>query len=154
FLQTDASVNPGMSGGALVDANGNLVGMLSAIFTRQSDANIGVNFAVSGELLFAVLADFQDDGLVQTRQPGILVRPNDPALADGRIGAQVMRIKAASMEETAGLQTGDIILKAGDRRIKRAGAYETAIALAKAGRELDLVVLRGEELIRITLKPE
>jgi S1-C subfamily serine protease len=46
FIQTDAAVNPGMSGGALVDEDGALVGMLSAIFTKQSDANIGVNFAV------------------------------------------------------------------------------------------------------------
>ena len=47
FVQTDAAVNPGMSGGALVDESGKLVGMLSAIFTKKSDSNIGVNFAVS-----------------------------------------------------------------------------------------------------------
>ncbi|UUX49537.1 trypsin-like peptidase domain-containing protein [Nisaea acidiphila] len=51
FLQTDAALNPGSSGGALVDLEGRLVGLLSAIFTKDSDANIGVNFAVSTELL-------------------------------------------------------------------------------------------------------
>jgi len=51
FLQTDAAINPGSSGGALVDLEGRLVGLLSAIFTKDSDANIGVNFAVSTELL-------------------------------------------------------------------------------------------------------
>jgi S1-C subfamily serine protease len=54
FIQTDAAVNPGMSGGALVDEDGALVGMLSAIFTKQSDANIGVNFAVHLGLVHAV----------------------------------------------------------------------------------------------------
>lgn len=51
FIQTDAAVNPGASGGALVDEKGQLVGLLSAIFTKESDANAGVNFAVSTELL-------------------------------------------------------------------------------------------------------
>lgn len=51
FIQTDAAANPGASGGALIDEEGRLVGMLSAIFTKESDANAGVNFAVSAELL-------------------------------------------------------------------------------------------------------
>lgn len=55
FIQTDASVNPGSSGGALVDMDGRLVGMLSAIFTKDSDSDIGVNFAVSRELLLKSL---------------------------------------------------------------------------------------------------
>tara|TARA_E500000318_G_scaffold55810_1_gene51858 strand:+ start:25540 stop:26250 length:711 start_codon:yes stop_codon:yes gene_type:complete len=55
FIQTDASVNPGSSGGALVDLQGRLVGMLSAIFTKDSDSDIGVNFAVSTELLLKSL---------------------------------------------------------------------------------------------------
>jgi len=51
FLQTDAAVNPGVSGGALVNANGDLVGMISAIFTKDADIDAGVNFAVSNQLL-------------------------------------------------------------------------------------------------------
>jgi len=51
FIQTDAAANPGASGGALVDEEGRLVGMVSAIFTKESDANAGVNFAVSAALL-------------------------------------------------------------------------------------------------------
>ncbi len=57
FIQTDASVNPGSSGGALVDLDGRLVGMLSAIFTKDSDSDIGVNFAVSTELLLKSLPE-------------------------------------------------------------------------------------------------
>lgn len=51
FIQTDAAANPGASGGALVDEEGRLAGLVSAIFTKESDANAGVNFAVSGMLL-------------------------------------------------------------------------------------------------------
>lgn len=51
FIQTDAAANPGASGGALVDEEGRLLGLISAIFTKESDANAGVNFAVSAALL-------------------------------------------------------------------------------------------------------
>jgi S1-C subfamily serine protease len=55
FIQTDAAVNPGMSGGALVDAEGHLIGMINAIFTKQADIDAGVNFAISTDLLLDVL---------------------------------------------------------------------------------------------------
>lgn len=51
FIQTDAAVNPGSSGGALVDENGVLVGMIAAIFTKEADIDAGVNFAISSRLL-------------------------------------------------------------------------------------------------------
>ena len=51
FIQTDAAINPGSSGGALVDANGVLVGMIAAIFTKDADIDAGVNFAISSRLL-------------------------------------------------------------------------------------------------------
>jgi len=104
FLQTDAAVNPGMSGGALINGNGDLVGMLSAIFTRQSDANIGVNFAVSGKLLNYVINQYTVSGKVVHRTPGVLTRPSNPAKADGYIGAEVVRVKENSREALAGMQ--------------------------------------------------
>ena len=53
FIQTDAAVNPGSSGGALVDADGQLLGMIAAIFTKEADIDAGVNFAISSSLLLA-----------------------------------------------------------------------------------------------------
>jgi S1-C subfamily serine protease len=53
FIQTDAAVNPGMSGGALVDPNGRLIGVVDAIFTKTADIDAGVNFAISVSLLRA-----------------------------------------------------------------------------------------------------
>ena len=57
FIQTDAAVNPGASGGALVDANGILVGMIAAIFTKDADIDAGVNFAISSRLLVERIKD-------------------------------------------------------------------------------------------------
>ena len=56
FIQTDAAINPGMSGGALVDSSGQLVGMINAIFTKEADIDAGVNFAISVALLLEGLA--------------------------------------------------------------------------------------------------
>jgi len=55
FIQIDASANPGSSGGAVVNSDGELVGIMSGIFTKQSDTNVGVNFAVSAELLLKTI---------------------------------------------------------------------------------------------------
>ena len=55
FIQTDAAVNPGMSGGPLVDAQGRLIGVVDAIFTKTADIDAGVNFAISVPLLRASL---------------------------------------------------------------------------------------------------
>ena len=51
FIQIDAAANPGSSGGAVVNAKGELIGIMSGIFTKQSDTNVGVNFAISSDLL-------------------------------------------------------------------------------------------------------
>ncbi len=151
FVQTDAAVNPGMSGGALVDANGNLIGMLSAIFTKGSDANLGVNFALSSKLLFMVLQDYNADGKVDLRQSGIVSRPSNLEKSHGLIGIEVIRVIANSPEQKAGVQSGDIILKVGSRRIKNPGTYTASIVLADEGKKLDLVVLRGKDQLQISL---
>ncbi len=70
FIQTDTVVNPGASGGALVDGAGRLAGLLLAIFTKDSDANIGINFAVSAALVRRVADDLIDLGEVERRAPG------------------------------------------------------------------------------------
>lgn len=59
FIQTDAAINPGSSGGALVNAKGQLIGMIAAIFTKDADIDAGVNFAVSVDLLIDRVQRFQ-----------------------------------------------------------------------------------------------
>lgn len=64
FIQTDAAVNPGASGGALVDAHGNLVGMVDAIFTKEADIDAGVNFAVSARMIAETLSGWRESGII------------------------------------------------------------------------------------------
>jgi S1-C subfamily serine protease len=60
FIQTDAAINPGSSGGALVNSKGQLIGMIAAIFTKEADIDAGVNFAVSADLLIDRVQQFQN----------------------------------------------------------------------------------------------
>ena len=118
FLQTDAAVNPGMSGGALVDAEGRLVGMLSAIFASQGDTNIGINFAVSTELLTRVFEDLVADGVVQYPSAGWALAPA-PREVLARVAAPVVRrVINDGPAAAAGIVPGDLILEIGARRVR------------------------------------
>lgn len=64
FIQTDAAVNPGASGGALLDAEGNLVGMVDAIFTKEADIDAGVNFAVSARMIAETISTWRTNGIL------------------------------------------------------------------------------------------
>lgn len=154
FLQTDAAVNPGMSGGALVNANGQLIGMLSAIFTKKSDSNIGVNFAVSADLLGRILDDFVRFGHLRRPGSGLLIRPALQRGQTGLSGARVARVDEGSAEDKSGVKVGDIILFAGKRRIKRAGAYLSALALLEKGDSLLLDILRQGKRQEISVEYE
>ena len=130
FIQTDAAVNPGMSGGALIDRDGNLVGVLSAIFTKQSDANIGVNFAVSAQLAQTTLARLRSR--TETSWPALdaRLRPHPPRGATGRTGAAVVDVAPGSAAARSGLKPADVIIEAGGRRVRGPDDVVAAFALA------------------------
>ncbi|HMB48625.1 MAG TPA: trypsin-like peptidase domain-containing protein [Afifellaceae bacterium] len=146
FVQTDAAVNPGMSGGALVDKNGALIGILSAIFTKQSDANIGVNFAVSGPLAGAALVRLQSDNAAAWPTAGLQLRPYPPPGGTGRAGAVIVDIEPGGAAASGGLEVGDVITRAGDRRIFGPADMRAAVAMQSRVQPLAVSILRnGQE---------
>ena len=149
FVQIDAAVNPGMSGGALIDGEGRLAGILSAIFTKQSDANIGVNFAVSAALAEAALGRFMSAEPVAWPDLGATLRRHPPRGEPGPVGAEVAAVAPGSLAYTAGLRSGDIVVEAGGRPIDAPDDVAAALALTPPGGTLPLAVLRGEA--RLTL---
>jgi S1-C subfamily serine protease len=142
FIQTDAVINPGGSGGALVDGEGRLVGLISAIFTKDSDANIGVNFASSMNLVMRVVKDLKELGRVRRGKPGFKVR--DLSL-DERLktaGAAITYVTLDGAANDAGLQTSDVITAIGNRKIYQASDVSSAIYLARPGDTLVIEYLR------------
>jgi S1-C subfamily serine protease len=143
FIQTDAVVNPGGSGGALVDGQGRLVGLVSAIFTKDSDANIGVNFAASTRLLMRVVADLKDHGRVIRGQAGFGVRELTKAERKTSTGAAVDQLARNGAAIEAGLAVGDIVTAVGNRAVWRASDVAAAIGLYRPGDRVEITLLRG-----------
>lgn len=143
FIQTDASVNPGASGGALVDRDGRLVGLLSAIFTKEVDADIGVNFAVSAALLMRVVEDLAAHGRVLRPASGFRVADPDPGAAGEVVGVPVVAVAPGGAAEAAGLQVGDLVTAIAGRALRQASDATAAIQLQRPGDAVTLEVRRA-----------
>lgn len=152
FVQTDAVVNPGGSGGALIDAEGRLLGILTAIFTKTSDADIGINFAASMPLVRRVVEDLAEHGRVVRVRTGL--RAGDLALRERRfnVGAVVIGILPDSPAARSGLVQGDLVTGVGDRPVRKAADLTSALESYREDDTVDIVVQR--EGNPVTLKME
>lgn len=115
FIQTDAAVNPGNSGGALVNTRGELVGINTAIITRSGRYE-GYSFAVPSNLVRKVIDDLRDFGVVQRGLLGVFIEDLSPQSArrlgfTAPEGVLITRISPGSGAEDAGLRAGDVILR-------------------------------------------
>ena len=142
FVQTDATVNPGASGGPLVDAQGRLVGVLSAIFTKDADADIGINFAASVALVRRVTDDLIDRGRVIRARSGLRVADLELADRARLAGARVLSVVPGGAAEAAGLAAGDVIQRVGARQVRKSSDVVSALQLYRPGERVSMTVVR------------
>ncbi|WP_395340645.1 trypsin-like peptidase domain-containing protein [Ningiella sp. W23] len=152
FIQTDAVLNQGNSGGALVDSNGYLVGITNANFktldNRRRVTNVdGVNFAVPYTLARKVMEQVISDGKVTRGQLGF----SGTELEDGA-GIIVDRVLADSPAAAAGLQVNDVLLSVDGIEVADAASTLDMIAETEPGTEMTLVVTRDERTISMTVQ--
>ena len=159
FIQTDAAVNPGNSGGALVDLKGNLVGINTAILGGYTGSYTGYSFAVPSSLAKKVMDDLLKYGEVQRGLLGVHIDDIDPDFAEknnlGRNdGVYVKNVTAQSGAQDAGLKEGDIIIKVDDKNIHTVSELQQTVAIHKPGDKLKVVFVRGgkEKEAVVTLK--
>lgn len=152
FVQTDAAINPGSSGGALVDDEGLLVGMVSAIFASQGDTNTGVGFAVSTQLLLRVTNDLLETGEVRYPQPGWQL---DVASREdlARIAAPVVRsVREGGPADRSGVRPGDLILEIEARRVQTPRDAIAALAIVDGDAPtVSVVIERNGERANLVL---
>ena len=159
FIQTDAAINPGNSGGALVDVDGLLIGVNTAIYSR-SGGSIGIGFAVPSDMVRTVVAQaVAGSKSVARAWIGTLCQDVTQEIAASLglatpQGALVTHVDKDSPAARAGLQVGDLIVKAGDSDIRDATSFDYRLAVAGIDNALDLAVWRDGETLAVNVVPE
>jgi len=149
FIQTDAAVNPGNSGGALVNTRGELVGINSAISTRTGSFE-GYSFAVPSNLAEKVVADLKEYGTVQRAFLGVSISDVNQRLADEmnldvNSGVFVGGLSENGAAAEAGIQEGDIIVAVDDREVKKMAQLQEIIGGKRPGEKVKVSVLRDDD---------
>ncbi len=158
FIQTDAAVNPGNSGGALVDTHGKLIGINTAI-ASNTGSFAGYSFAVPVNIVKKVMDDLLAYGEVQRALLGVGMRDVDSKLAEERklkntAGVYVTGIAEASAADDAGFAEGDVIIKVGEAKINSAAELQEQIGRHRPGDKVTITVVRkdSEKELSVTLK--
>ena len=147
FLQTDAAINPGSSGGPLTDLDGKVVGINTAI-ASQSGSNSGVAFSIPANLVKRIAAQLFEKGTVTRGYLGVqLATTLDPAEAlriglDRVSGALVEIVHPGTPAETAGLKVGDVVLKIGDVQLRDENHLINIVSALRANERVRLTVWR------------
>jgi len=157
FLQTDAPINQGNSGGALVNVNGELVGINSQIVT-PTGGNIGLGFAIPSNMAREVMTQLKADGRVQRGKLGVSVQSVNSDLAaslklPSTNGALVSNVQSGSAAARAGIEQGDVIIAINGDKVSDSNALRNRIAATKPGSSVDLEIIRNGKTqnVRATL---
>jgi S1-C subfamily serine protease len=153
IIQTDAALNPGNSGGALADSQARLIGVNTAV------AGMGLGLAVPmNGTTQAILAALMRNGRVRRAYLGIAggARPLPPPIAERlnrKAGVEVHEVVAGSPAAGGKLRTGDVIVTVGGAGVSKAGDLQRLMVEARIGAQLPLTVLRGDQLVDLTVVP-
>jgi serine protease DegQ len=150
FIQTDASINVGNSGGALVDLEGRLVGINTAIISDNGGGSNGIGFAVPSDMVARVIEHLQRDGEVRRGILGVTIATATPEIiaslgVDLQEGAIVTSVLRDSAAQRAGVQVSDIIVEIDGRPIDNSRELRNTVGLLRQGKEVDLVLYRNGE---------
>ncbi len=157
FLQTDAAINRGNSGGPLFNMDGEVIGINTAIIS-PSGGSIGIGFAIPSKSVIGVVAQLREFGETRRGWIGVRIQQIDDAIAESlglskARGALIAGVNENGPAAKAGIETGDIIVKFDGREIKEMRDLPKVVADTQVGKTVDIVYLRKgkEQSTRVTL---
>jgi len=158
YIQTDAAINSGNSGGPLLNINGEVIGINSALASNNG-GNVGIGFAIPINLAKRVVDDLVASGKVTRAYIGILPQEITSDIMESFnlkevAGVLVSKVEKDSPAEKAGLQVGDVILEINGDKVSSVPKFRIAIATARIGTEIPLKIVRDnkEKTIQINLE--
>ncbi|MEL6184703.1 MAG: trypsin-like peptidase domain-containing protein [Myxococcota bacterium] len=149
YVQTDTAINPGSSGGPLVDLNGRVVGINTLILSRSGGSE-GIGLAVPAHIVKTVVGQIERHGRVRRGVIGASTQTITPALAAAlelprSWGVVVADVHPLGPAAAAGLQPGDVIARLDNREMENARQFQVNVYQREVGSRLQLVILRGKE---------
>jgi serine protease Do len=158
FIQTDAAVNPGNSGGALVNIRGELIGINSAI-ASPTGSFAGYSFAVPSAIVKKVMDDLKEFGTVQRALLGVSIKDVSADMVKAKSldvdrGVYISATNATGAAAEAGLKPGDVIIKVDDRKVDNSSQLQEYLGRFRPGDKVKVTFKRGKEIktTTITLK--
>ena len=155
FIQTDAAINQGNSGGALIDTSGNLVGINTAILS-QSGGSIGIGFAIPVSTAKQVMEQLIATGSVTRGWIGVELQELTPELADSfnvgsNAGVLVAGVQRRSPADRAGIKPGDIVLSVNGRPVSDPDAMRASIVALAPGKQVKIRLKRDQKELELTV---
>jgi Do/DeqQ family serine protease len=156
FIQTDAAVNPGNSGGALVNLNGELIGINTAIATSTGQYS-GYSFAIPVSLVKKVMDDLLEFGQVQRGLLGVQIENVNAAIAEEMglatsQGVLVRRVNRGSAAEASGIAEGDVITGIDRHRVNSVSELQEWIARKRPGKTVTVTFIRGGKIAEVSAR--
>lgn len=158
FIQTDAAINRGNSGGPLFNTDGEVIGINTAIFS-PSGGNVGIGFAIPSNSVKDLIGALSKGQKVKHGWIGVKVQAITPEIAEslklpGTAGALIAEVSKNGPADKSGLKVGDVILSFGGEKVNTMSRLPSIVAKSKIDRYVDVEVYRGGQSIIKTLKIE
>ena len=156
YIQTDASINKGNSGGPLFNMDGDVIGVTTAILS-PSGGSVGIGFATPANTVLPVIEQLEKYGETRRGWLGVRIQNVDDAIADslglGKTrGALIAGIDEKGPAKTAGLKTGDVITKFDGKEVKNSRDLPKLVAQAPVGKDVEVVVMRNGKDVPASVK--